>query len=232
MTAAPREARRAALRLAMTALVAAGLLTGVQALTRERIAAAERQAQLQALAVVLPASRYDNDPLADAVLVQAPAWLGLQQATVRRARLGGRASALVIEASAPDGYSGPIHLLVTVDADGRVGAVRVTRHQETPGLGDAIEAEKGDWIAGFARRSLRDPAEPRWAVRKDGGDFDQLAGATVTPRAIVAAVRRCLTFVARHGDAIRSAQAGVTLRFDDAPERHAPGSATAIESNR
>ena len=212
----------AALRLGAAGLLAALLLAGVHALTREPIAQAERRVALEALGLVLPADRYDNDLLADTVQVQAPAWLGQAVSEVRRARRAGLPSALVLEATAPDGYAGPITLLVAVAADGRVLGVRVTAHRETPGLGDRIESRRGDWIHGFRGRALGDPAAARWAVRRDGGDFDQFAGATVTPRAVVAAVRRTLEFVRRHGDALAAAPAGATLRFDDAPEPSTP----------
>lgn len=212
-----RESLRAGAQLALAGLVAAVLLAGTWALTHERIAAAERQAKLQALEIVLPADRYDNDPLANAVRVRAPAWLGGEMATVSRARLAGAPSALVVEAVAPDGYAGPIRLLVAVAADGRVLGVRVTAHQETPGLGDDIEAGRSDWITRFTGRALGDPPLPGWRVQRDGGEFPQFAGATLTPRAVVAAVRRTLQFVARHGDAVRAAEPGATLSFDDAP---------------
>lgn len=212
-----RESLRAGAQLALAGLAAAVLLAGTWALTRDQIAQSERQARLQALEIVLPADRYDNDPIADSVQVQAPAWLGQPAATVHRARLADEASALVIEATAPDGYSGPIRLLVAVDPAGTVLGVRITAHQETPGLGDDIEAGRSDWILGFEGKSLADPARERWRVQRDGGHFPQFAGATLTPRAVVSAVRRALDFVAAHGDAVRAADAGATLSFDDAP---------------
>ncbi|OHE80518.1 MAG: hypothetical protein A2X76_00360 [Lysobacterales bacterium GWF1_69_6] len=212
-----RESLRAGAQLALAGLAAAALLAGTWALTRERIADAEQRAKLQALEIVLPANRYDNDPIADAVQVRAPAWLGSESATVSRARLAGQPSALVLDVVAPDGYAGPIRLLVAVAADGSVLGVRVTAHQETPGLGDDIEAGRSDWITRFTGRALGDPPAPRWRVQRDGGDFPQFAGATLTPRAVVAAVRRTLQFVARHGEAVRAAEPGATLSFDDAP---------------
>lgn len=214
---------RSAAALALAGLLAAALLAGVHALTRERIATEAHAARLQALQLVLPADRFDNDVLADAIRVHAPAWLGREAATVRRATRAGTPSALVLEASAPDGYGGPIELLVAVGTDGRVLGVRVTAHRETPGLGDDIEAGRSDWIARFLGRALGDPPAPRWRVRRDGGDFDQFAGATVTPRAVVNALRRALAFAAAHGDAVRAAPAGATLRFDDAPDDPPPG---------
>lgn len=217
-----REPLRAGAQLAIAGLIATLLLAGTWALTRDRIAAAERRAQMQALEIVLPPDRYDNDPVADTVQVQAVAWLGRGSVTVHRAQLRGQPSALVLQTSAPDGYAGPIHLLVAVDHDGRVLGVRVTAHQETPGLGDDIDAGRSDWITRFAGRALGAPPAEQWAVRKDGGRFDQFAGATVTPRAVVRAVKRCLEFVARHGDEVRAAPPGATLRFDSAPDDYRP----------
>lgn len=218
MNEAPRESLRAGLQLGLAALVATALLAGTYFLTRDRIAAAEHRARMQALEVVLPATRYDNDLLGDTVRVQAPAWLGSEATTVHRASLAGAPSALVFEVVAPDGYGGPIRLLLAIAADGTVLGVRVTAHRETPGLGDDIEAGRSDWITRFRGRALGAPADAGWAVRKDGGEFDQFAGATVTPRAVVRAVHRALRFTARHGDEIRAARAGDTLRIPTAPD--------------
>ncbi|HEX4853926.1 electron transport complex subunit RsxG [Arenimonas sp.] len=218
MNEGTRESLRAGLQLGLAALVATALLAGTYFLTRDRIAAAEHRARMQALEVVLPAARYDNDPLADTVQVQAPAWLGDAATTVHRATLAGAPSALVFETVAPDGYGGPIRLLLAIGAEGRVLGVRVTAHRETPGLGDDIEAGRSDWITRFQGRALGDPPAAGWAVRKDGGDFDQFAGATVTPRAVVRAVHRALEFTQRHGDGIRTAAPGATLRIPTAPD--------------
>lgn len=217
-----RESLRSGVQLALAALLATGLLAATHALTRGRIADAEHQLQRDALAIVIPAQRHDNDLVADAITVDAAPWLGQPLATVHRARLRGADSALVLHVVAPDGYAGPIGLLVAVDREGRVLGVRVTRHGETPGLGDDIEVQRSDWITRFTGRALGDPEPSRWAVRKDGGDFDQFAGATVTPRAVVAAVKRCLELVARHGDALYAAPAGATLRIDSAPDDYRP----------
>lgn len=218
MSGIAHNAVHAALRLGVVALAAVALLAGVHLLTRGPIAESERRAALQALELVMPAAQYDNDLLDDRVHVQAPAWLGLPSATVHRARLDGRPSGLVLEANAPDGYAGDIRLLIGVDAEGRILGVRVTAHAETPGLGDRIEERRSGWIRGFDSRTLDQPPPGRWRVRRDGGDFDQFAGATVTPRAVVKAVRKALQFVQRHGEAIRTAEPGATLRFDDAPD--------------
>jgi len=209
--------------LALTALFAATLLAGVYALTRQAISDAEQQARLQALALVLPPDRYDNDPLADQITVLAPGWPGSDAPmTVWRARRAGEPTMLAIEAVAADGYAGSIELLISVDTSGHIGAVRVTRHSETPGLGDAIEMRRSDWISRFAGKGLQQPPPARWKVRKDGGDFDQFAGATITPRAVVAATRRVLQLLERRGAALYAEPAGAALRFTDAPEAPTP----------
>lgn len=222
MKESTRESLRSGVQLALAALLATGLLAGTHALTRERIAAAEHRLQMDALAIVIPPHRYDNDLVADAITVDAQPWLGQPLATVRRARLRGQDAALVIDVVAPDGYAGAIGLLVAVDRAGRVLGVRITRHGETPGLGDDIEVQRSDWITRFTGRALGNPDPSRWAVRKDGGDFDQFAGATVTPRAVVAAVKRCLELIARHGDELYAAPAGAKLRIASAPDDYRP----------
>lgn len=218
MKPALRSALQAGLLLGLAALLAVGVLVAVESMTRERIAAAEYEAHLQALAAVMPVGSYDNRPLDDAINVVAPGWLGSDQAlVVWRARRAGSPVQLVVQSVAPRGYSGPIDLLVGVDDARQVVGVRVTRHQETPGLGDAIEPRRSGWIDRFTGRSLGDPALGRWRVRRDGGDFDQFTGATITPRAVVAAVASTLAFVEAHGPALYAAPAGETLVFDGGP---------------
>ncbi len=214
-----RSVTRPALQLAGIGLLAVALLAGTYALTRERIAEHARQAQMRALAIVMPPARYNNDLITDQIQVIAPSWLGVDRPlTVRRARRDEQAAGLILEAIAADGYSGAIRLLIGVDASGRILAVRVTEHKETPGLGDVIEAEKSNWINDFSGQSIDDPALPDWRVQKDGGQFDQFAGATITPRAVVGAVRRALQFVQLHGDELYSAKNEATLGFRDEPQ--------------
>ncbi len=202
------------------AIVATALLAFVHERTQDDIVAGEHQATLRALSIVLPPNRYDNDPSTDTITLLADAWTGsAAPVLVRRARMHGKPSALVLDVIAPDGYAGPIHLLVSVAADGTVLGVRVTAHKETPGLGDPIEAGKSAWITRFTGRFLGDPPVDRWAVKRDGGDFDQFASATVTPRAVVAAVQRSLQLVARHGAQLYAEPAGAKLAIADAPER-------------
>jgi electron transport complex protein RnfG len=207
-----------ALRLAAFTAGTAAVLATAHWATRDRIAESERRAQLAALSALLPTD-YDNDPLADRIEVLAPDGLGGKEPrSVWRARRGGAAAGAVLDVLAPDGYAGPIELLVGVDAEGRVIGVRVVRHQETPGLGDPIEHERSDWIDGFIGRRIGDPPGAGWAVRRDGGEFDQFAGATVTPRAVVGAVRRALTWFSENQEAVFAGEGAASTRAQDEGE--------------
>jgi electron transport complex protein RnfG len=190
-------------------LIAAGLLAGFGIAgaslvavtyegTAERIAENERQALLSEMANVLPPSAVGGDLLTDTLTVSAPEALGARQTTVYRAREQGETAALVFSPVEAGGYAGPIRLIVGVKADGSLGGVRVLSHRETPGLGDRIEAERSDWIEGFEGKSLSDPTTERWTVKRDGGAFDQFTGATVTPRAVVKAVKKTLEYARDH----------------------------------
>jgi electron transport complex protein RnfG len=202
MSASSPSVLRTALRLAAFTAGTAALLATAHWATREPIAAGERRAQLATLAALLPA-QYDNDPVGDRIEILAPDGLGGEvPRSVWRARRGGEPAGAVLSVLAPDGYGGPIELLVGVDAEGRVIGARVIRHRETPGLGDPIERERSDWIEGFDGRGIGDPPASRWAVRRDGGDFDQFAGATITPRAVVGAVRRALTWFSENRETV------------------------------
>ncbi len=190
---------RAALLLAAAATVTVGVVAIVHDLARPRIEANERAQRIARLAEVLGDTKYDNDLVDDVVIVRNPELLGTDEPMpVHRARLAGRPVAALITAVAPDGYSASIRLLVAVGADGRLIGVRVLSHKETPGLGDRIDRRKSSWIESFAGRALGDPPLQRWKVRKDGGDFDQFTGATVTPRAVVGAVRNALLYFGAH----------------------------------
>ncbi len=171
--------------------------------TRERISANERATLLRKLHQLVPQERHDNVLLDDTLTIINTPLLGtLEPVTVYRARKAGQPVALVITPVAPDGYSGIIKLLVGINVDGTLNGVRVVAHRETPGLGDAIDEKRSDWIHIFDNRSLQDPLLERWAVRKDGGDFDQLTGATITPRAVVKAVRQTLLYYRDNQDAL------------------------------
>jgi len=171
--------------------------------TRERIAANEREALLRKLHLLIDPKRYDNKMFNDTLQARDEILLGTPDpVTVYRARNAGKPVAVVLTPVAPDGYSGKIKLLVGINDDGTLAGVRVVSHRETPGLGDGIEEDRSDWIYGFDGKSLENPPRDRWTVKRDGGDFDQLTGATITPRAIVKAVRKCLLYFEDHREAL------------------------------
>lgn len=171
--------------------------------TRDQIAANERATLLRKLHRLIPADRHDNVLLEDSVTARDEALLGSEEPVmVYRARNDGEPVALVIATVAPDGYSGSIRLLIGINVDGTLSGVRVVTHRETPGLGDAIDENRSDWIHIFDGKSLQAPAPDRWAVKKDGGDFDQLTGATITPRAVVKAARNALLYYQDHQEAL------------------------------
>lgn len=198
-----KPAIRNALRTGGVLLVFALIGTAMLALTHDRtdpiIARSQQAEKLALINQVFPASRYDNDLLASQRSVAADDLLGTRQPShVWIARRGGTLAGVVLEAVAPDGYSGNIALLIGIAADGTITGVRVTAHRETPGLGDYIDRAKSAWIDQFTGSSLLAPTGRGWAVKKDGGQFDARAGATITPRAVVKAVKRALDYYARH----------------------------------
>ncbi|ACE83546.1 electron transport complex subunit RsxG [Cellvibrio japonicus] len=190
--------------LAAFAIATAGTLALTNLGTQERIANAERAAQQKALYDIVPLSDHDNDLLTDTLDIPPSAWpaLGLSnnERKIHRARRAGEIIALIVPATAPDGYSGNIDMIVGVKRDGTIAGVRITLHKETPGLGDKIELKKHQWILSFNGKSLLVPVLEEWKVKKDGGIFDQFAGATITPRAVVGQVKRVLEFVAANQD--------------------------------
>jgi Na+-translocating ferredoxin:NAD+ oxidoreductase subunit G len=187
--------------LALFGVAGAGLVALVFQGTAERIAANEEAATLASLHAILQDESYDNDIIQDAVTL-SDELLGGSHLRAYRAWLGDEPVAVVFTAIAPGGYGGPIRLLVGVEADGEVAGVRVVAHRETPGLGDDIEAQRSDWILGFDGRSLANLAYESWAVRRDGGVFDQFTGATISPRAVVTAVRDTLIYYESHRDEV------------------------------
>jgi electron transport complex protein RnfG len=179
------------LLLGLVALIASGALAVVSDATGPAIAAAEAKDLRDSLSEVLPAGLADNDFLKDTVDLQKDG----KTVTVYRARHGSEIKAALFKV-AERGYGGDIQVLMAVDMAGRTLGVRVLKHTETPGLGDKIEAKKDDWVLAFNGKSLGEPAPDKWGVKKDNGVFDQFAGATITPRAVVKAVKGGLEFFA------------------------------------
>ncbi len=198
---ATRMAARTAVILFIFVAIFTALLSGAYLWTRPAIEAASIAEKMTLIDEVLPRDRYDNALLKDFVSLPPTPALGLDESSaIYRARRNGQIEALVLETVAPDGYAGKIRLLVAVGQDGAVIGVRVIAHRETPGLGDYIEPKKDrnkerPWITQFNGLTPATIEEREWKVRKDGGRFDSVAGATVTPRAVVKAVRKAALYV-------------------------------------
>ncbi|HCP54216.1 MULTISPECIES: electron transport complex subunit RsxG [Pseudomonas] len=194
-----RSMLKNSLVLGLFAIVTVGVVALTQLGTRDRIAAAERDAQARALSEILPAGSYDNHLLDNSISVFDPELLGNKTAQDAYIALKGtQPTAVILKVTAPDGYGGAIHLLVGVQASGSLAGVRALSHKETPGLGDKIDLAKSQWIRAFDGKSLSNPGADGWAVKKDRGQFDQFAGATITPRAVVKAVHKALQYVDAH----------------------------------
>ena len=190
-----------ALNLLFFALVGTALLALTYNLTRDTIARSEEYEKLKLVKQIVPSAVYDNDIMKDTVQIAPDELLGTDNlTTVYRGRLKNAPSIAVIQAAAPDGYGGRINLIIAIHRDGRIGGVRVISHNETPGLGDYIEIAKNDWINVFNDTSLENRRDSDWKVKKDGGTFDYMAGATVTPRAMIRAVHKALQYYALHRD--------------------------------
>lgn len=200
-----------AVLLGLFAIAGTALVAFTYNATKDRIAANERAILLHTLHTLIPADEQDNDIAKDTILVTAPQYLGSSRPmTIYRARKAGKPVAAVIATIAPDGYGGDIKLLVAVKVDGTIAGVRVISDHETPGLGDAIESDKSNWIFGFNGKSLHNPGPKGWAVKRDGGDFDQFTGATISPRAVVKAVHKALLYFKQHRDKIFAANRAQT----------------------
>jgi len=170
------------------ALITTAALALADRATSADIAAAQEKDMMQSITQVLP-GQYDNNLLKDTLQLDGPNG----EVTVYRARRAGRVEAVVFKVSG-FGYAGPIDCMMGIDRNGHVTGVRVIKHKETPGLGDKIDPAKSHWIYEFDGKYLGDPPADKWAVKKDGGVFDQFAGATITPRGVVKAVKGGLEF--------------------------------------
>ncbi|MDO9425161.1 MAG: electron transport complex subunit RsxG [Methylobacter sp.] len=185
--------------LAGSALIASVLLGVTNCSTEGTIQRRLDEDLKKSLEEVVPAALYDNDMLLDTMNIPSTEFnIGANETTVYIAKKSGNISAVCFKFTAPDGYSGAINMIIGIDRDGNILGVRVLSHKETPGLGDKIEVAKSDWILSFVGRSLDNLAPAKWAVKKDGGEFDQFAGATITPRKSVQAIYRGLQLFKAH----------------------------------
>jgi electron transport complex protein RnfG len=201
MAAREDTALRTLAVIAAVALGSALLVTGSYRLSKGRIAANERAELLSTLERVLPPGTYDNALTQCRLQVTDRKLLGTRQPVdVFVASKQGQPVAALFTSVAPDGYNGPIRLLVGVSVDGVLTGVRVLEHRETPGLGDQIETAKSDWITRFTGKSLKTPPPRQWTVKREGGAFDAFTGATITPRAVIKAVENTLVYFNEHRD--------------------------------
>jgi len=206
---------RSSVLLGFIALLGTALLAGVNDLTRERIIAQEKRRVLQQLNEIIPTNRFNNDLLEDVIEIDDEEFFNHREpVTVYRARMDGEPVAVMMILTTPDGYNGDIRLLAGVDTSGTVLGVRVVSHKETPGLGDPIEIEKSDWVLGFNKKSLHEPQASGWAVKRDGGRFDQFTGATISPRAVVKAMHRVLLYFEQNRQSIFETPADTVSRDD------------------
>ena len=198
-----RQILLSGLFLCLFAVVGTSFVAVTEYNTRQAIAENERRVLLRNLHALLPADKLDNDIVTDTRLIPAATLLGTDnESLVYRARLRDDPVAAVFNSIAANGYSGKIHLLVGVYFDGSIAGVRAIKHAETPGLGDALEIQKSRWILDFDGKSLDNPTRTKWLVKRDGGVFDQFTGATISPRAVVQAVKNTLLYYEQNADTI------------------------------
>ena len=203
ITANRRDILLSGLFLWLFAVAGTTLVALTEYSSNDAIVENEKRVLLRNLHALLPPQELDNDLATDTMLLPPSPLLGTDEdSIVYRARRGGEPVAAIFNSVAPNGYSGRIHLLVGIYLDGSLAGVRVVKHAETPGLGDAIEVRKSPWITGFDGKSLDNPDSEGWLVKRDGGEFDQFTGATITPRAVVAAVRNALLYYRDNADMI------------------------------
>ena len=212
MTSVPKQfsasgmAVRTAATLFVFVIIFTGLLSGAYLWTKPAIEASATEEKMKLVDEVLPRSEYDNALLEDTLTLPPTPELGLKEAsTLYRARRQGEPVGFVFESVAPDGYAGRIRLIIALRANGQVAGVRVTQHKETPGLGDYVEVRKDKnktrpWITQFNGMALAQVSERSWKVKKDGGDIDYYAGATVTPRAVTKAVHKAVVWAESQHD--------------------------------
>ena len=185
------------LLLASFALITSLILATTDSLTKDRIAESERKAAQRALLEIIPIERHDNDLLMDVQPIPEKFWsvLGLKKGgDIYIARNSGQPVAAIIPSVTPDGYSGNINMIIGVNFDGTIAGVRVVEHRETTGLGDKVDLKKSDWILSFNGASLVNPQASGWDVKKNGGEFDQFTGATITPRAVIYQIAQVLEY--------------------------------------
>ena len=189
--------------LAIIAAICTSLVAATWQLTAERIEHNQQEWLERSLRPALAGLFFDTGVTESKLTLPPPHGLpGSGPAIIYRVYAQGQPVAALFIVSARGGYAGPIRLLIGVAMDGSVTGIRILEHRATPGLGDRIEIIKSDWALQFDGRSLRNPEPGKWKIKTDGGDFDQLTGASVTPRAIIKAIRETLIYFAANADSI------------------------------
>ncbi|ANQ17536.1 electron transport complex subunit RsxG [Vibrio natriegens] len=195
--------RKNGLTLAIFACATTGLVALTQYLTEDQIKQQERKQLLSVLNQVIPETMHDNALTQACTMVSSPE-LGAYAMPAYIATKNGEPTAIAIESIAPDGYNGEIKVITGIDSEGKILGTRVLSQKETPGLGDKIDLRVSDWILSFTGKEVTEVNWNSWRVRKDGGDFDQFTGATITPRAVVKVVRNTVNYVNNTRDEILS----------------------------
>ncbi len=193
-----------------TALMASALLVIGNISTKDVIELRHAEDVQQMLGEVIPVTLYDNNLIADK--------FDFEGKEIFQARKENKVSAVAFQVAEP-GYSGMITLIMAVNYEGKILGVRVVSHTETPGLGDKMETTRSDWIYSFNGMSLTENNSNLWAVKKDGGQFDQFTGATITPRSITKAVKDGMYFFNQHKQRLMSYDPGPESGFSGV-EKH------------
>ncbi|WP_290701849.1 electron transport complex subunit RsxG [Amphritea sp.] len=195
--------RNSAVGLSIFAVITSGAIALTQVSTKDKILANEREARAKALYEIVPRESIDNNLLEDTYTVNAPTLTASEEPVdAFLARRDGKVVTVILPVVAPDGYTGKIKMIVGINADESIAGVRVLAHKETPGLGDKVELKKSEWVLNFNGQHYEGDEDPSWAVKKDGGRFDQFTGATITPRAIVNATGRAIHYFREHKTAL------------------------------
>ncbi len=196
-----RSTLQTAVNLMFFAVLGTAVLASTYYMTHDAIVKSEEAAKMKLIMQIVPPGLFDNDIIKDTLSIPASELLGTDEATdAYRARLKGKVTAVVLSTIAPDGYGGRISLILAVKTSGELAGVRVVTHNETPGLGDYIELPKSPWIRNFEGKSRAKYKDEDWKVKKDGGKFDHMAGATITPRAVIKAVHKALIYFDENRD--------------------------------
>ncbi len=216
MSKTPRFNFRAPRQLAILGMACVLLLAGIYHLSIDRITISEQVIRLEKLNYVLVPERFDNELSSDYVTIAVPENLRIvSPIKVYRAKLNGVPSAYVVEAASTEAYNGEMQLLVAIDNQFSIISVISLAHQETPGLGDRIDRQRGDWLSIFAQKSAPQSAsDPAWQLRRDGGELDQISGATITSRAALKLVHRVRAIIAAHSAEIETAASTAHLSVD------------------